>query len=260
MLLPHLHGRPLTLKRYPDGVEGAFFYEKNCPLYRPQWVRTQPVWSEHNEREIQFCIADDLPTLVWVINLASLELHTSLSLGHDVQTPTMVVFDLDPGEPATILECGQVALWLRALFEHWKLRAFLKTSGSKGLQVYVPLNTPVTYDKTKGFARYVAEFLERQHPQSVVSKMKKALRRGKIFIDWSQNDEHKTTVCVYSLRAKSRPTVSAPVTWAEVEKAVQRKDAQALTFEASAVLERVKGTGDLFAPVLTLQQALPQIH
>ena len=216
VLLPHLKDRPLTMKRYPDGVEGQFFYEKNCPVHRPKWVQTAKVWSEGNQRIMHYCLANDLPTLVWAANLADLELHTSLSRKNNVERPTMMVFDLDPGAPADIVQCCQVGIWLRELLDGMKLKAFAKTSGSKGLQVYVPLNTAVTYDQTKGLSRSLAQRLEREHPDRVTSNMSKAVRKGKVFVDWSQNDEHKTTICVYSLRAKEEPTVSTPVTWSEV--------------------------------------------
>ena len=258
-LLPHLAGRPLTMKRYPDGVDGEFFYEKNAPKHRPDWVKTAPVYSRHNRRTLDFILAEDLPTLVWLANLASLELHTSLSLAQDLARPTMMVFDLDPGPPANVVQCAQVGLWLREVFEHFGLRSFPKTSGSKGLQVYVPLNTPVKYDATKAFAHAMARLLEERHPESVVSEMKKNVRNGKVFIDWSQNDEHKTTVSVYSLRARARPTASTPVTWEEVEQAWRKKKAELLVFEAPQVLARCEKMGDLFAPVVTLEQKLPQL-
>jgi bifunctional non-homologous end joining protein LigD len=258
VLLPHLHDRPLTLKRYPNGVEGKFFYEKQCPSHRPDWVRTESVWSRHNKRNIDYCLANDLPTLVWLANLADIELHTSLSLWQEIERPTMMVFDLDPGEPADIVQCCQVSVWLRELFEPLGIESFAKTSGSKGLQVYVPLNTPVTYDDTKPFAKAVAELLEKQHPGEVVSRMSKELRPGKVLVDWSQNDEHKTTVCVYSLRAKERPTVSTPVTWDEVDACLEAGDPGMLVFDWEAVLARVESQGDLFAPVLTLKQELPR--
>lgn len=259
-VLPHLRGRPLTLKRYPNGVEGAYFYEKRCPSHRPEWVKTAPIWSEGNQDHVEFCLADDLPTLMWAANLADLELHTSLSMAADILTPTVIAFDLDPGAPAALLECCRVGLWVRDVFSQFGLAAYPKTSGSKGLQVYVPLNTPVSYDQTKPFARAVAELLEKQHPKQVVSNMRKDLRTGKVFIDWSQNDDHKTTVCVYSLRARERPTVSTPLEWREVEAAVERNDASMLTFEADQVVARCERTGDLFAPVLTEKQALPRLQ
>jgi bifunctional non-homologous end joining protein LigD len=257
VLLPHLSGRPLTLKRYPDGVEGEYFYEKQCPSHRPDWVRTEPIKA--NGKKINFCIADDLPTLVWTSNLADLELHTSLSLATDIQRPTMVVFDLDPGPPAAILDCAQVGIWLREVFEELGLESFPKTSGSKGLQVYVPLNTSTSYDQTKPFARALARLLEKRHPERVVSTQKKQLRKGKVLVDWSQNDDFKTTVCVYSLRAKERPTVSAPVTWSEVEGALERQDSKLLEFDYSDVLARVERDGDHFKPVLELKQSLPSL-
>jgi bifunctional non-homologous end joining protein LigD len=258
VLLPHLHNRPLTLKRYPDGVEGQYFYEKQCPSHRPGWVETTSVWSRHNKRSIDFCLANDVPTMVWLANLADIELHTSLALAEDVNRPTMMVFDLDPGPPADIVACCKVGLMLREMFEQLGLQSFAKTSGSKGLQVYVPLNVPTTYDDTKPFARAIAELLEKQHPKQVVSRMTKSLRGGKVFIDWSQNDEHKTTANVYSLRAKERPTVSTPVTWDEVAAGSKRGGAKRMTFEHTDVLDRVERDGDLFAPVLTLQQSLPR--
>lgn len=259
-LLPHLRGRPLTMKRYPNGVGGMFFYEKNCPSHRPDWVKTAPVWSEGNNRWMDYCLVQDVATLVWAANLADLELHTSLSLAKKILQPTMLVFDLDPGAPANIVQCCQVGLWLRSIMENSGLQAFPKTSGSKGLQVYVPLNTTVTYDQTKPFAQALARRLEREHPDMVVSDMKKSLRVNKVFVDWSQNDDHKTTVCVYSLRAKERPTVSAPVTWDEVEICLKKKDPSALVFESAQVLERVERLGDLFEPVLKLKQKLPRLE
>ena len=258
-LVPHLAGRPLTMKRYPDGVDGEYFYEKNAPKHRPDWVKTAPVYSRHNRRTLEYILVDDLPTLVWLANLASLELHPSLSRAENLNCPTMMVFDLDPGPPANVLQCAQVALWLRELFEQFGLRSFPKTSGSKGLQIYVPLNTAVTYDETKSFAHAVARLLAERHPELVVSEMKKEVRGGKVFIDWSQNDEHKTTVSVYSLRARERPTVSTPVSWEEVEEASRKRKAEKLVFEAGQVLARCEKMGDLFAPLLTLEQKLPTL-
>src|SRR6476620_6849189 len=260
MLLPHLRDRPLTMKRYPNGVDAEFFYEKNCPSHRPSWVKTAKVWSHGNNRVMHYCLFQDLPTLVWAANLADLELHTSLARKKAVARPTMMVFDLDPGPPANIVQCCQVGLWLRDLFEHWGLQCFPKTSGSKGLQVYVPLNTPTTYHVTKPFANALARLLEHDHSELVVSDMKKEVRTGKVFVDWSQNDEHKTTVSVYSLRARERPTVSTPVTWEEVERAMKKKDAGLLVFEAHQVLDRVEKMGDLFLPVLKLKQKLPKLE
>ncbi|MFB3917316.1 MAG: non-homologous end-joining DNA ligase [Terriglobales bacterium] len=259
-LLPHLRGRPLTMKRYPNGVTGMHFYEKNCPAHRPEWVQTAPVWSEGNHRWMDYCLVQDLPTLVWAANLADLELHTSLSLARDIMRPTVIVFDLDPGAPANIVQCCQAALWVRGIFDALGLQSFPKTSGSKGLQVYVPLNTPVTYDDTKPFAHELARILEHAHRELIVSDMKKALRVNKVFVDWSQNDDHKTTICVYSLRARSRPTVSTPVTWDEVEETSKKGDPNLLVFDSEQVLARVAKFGDLFASVLTLEQTLPPLE
>jgi bifunctional non-homologous end joining protein LigD len=222
-------------------------------------VKTQAVWSEGNSRNIDYTLCNDLPTLVWLANLADLELHTNLSLASDVSVPTMMVFDLDPGPPATIVECCRVGLWIRDLFAQLKIQAFAKTSGSKGLQLYVPLNTPVTYDDTKPFAHAIADLLEKQHPELVLSSMSKAAREGKIFVDWSQNDRIKTTVSVYSLRAKDSPTVSTPVSWTEVEECLERKDPEFLTFLSDEVLARYEELGDLFQPVQELKQALPEL-
>jgi bifunctional non-homologous end joining protein LigD len=257
-ILPHLSGRPLTFKRYPNGVNGMFFYEKNCPRHRPEWVTTAPVWSEGNHRWMDYCMAQSLPTLVWAANLASLELHTSLSMASAMPHPSFMVFDLDPGEPANVVQCCRVALWVREEFHRRGLRSFAKTSGSKGVQVYVPLNSGVSYEETKPFAHELALALERGHPELVVSDMKKSLRHGKVLVDWSQNDVHKTTICVYSLRARTLPTVSTPVTWAEVSRCLESGDPKTLEFTAPQVLERVDHHGDLFAPVLKLCQQLPE--
>lgn len=257
VLLPHLEGRPLTMKRYPEGVNKQFFYEKNCPSHRPDWVQTASVWSEGNNRWMKYCMVQDVATLVWIANLADIELHTSLSLASDILAPTVIVFDLDPGAPANIVQCCQVGLWIQRIFDRFGLKSFAKTSGSKGLQIYVPLNTPATYDETKPFAHEIARILERAYPDMVVSDMKKAIRVGKIFVDWSQNDDHKTTICVYSMRAKERPTVSTPVTWEEVERCYQQQDPKLLVFESYQTLERVREHGDLFKPVLNLKQRLP---
>ncbi|MGA9901008.1 MAG: non-homologous end-joining DNA ligase [Terriglobales bacterium] len=259
VLVPHLAGRPLTMKRYPGGVNDEFFFEKNAPKHRPDWVKTTPVWSDGNRRTMDYLLANDLPTLVWIANLASIELHPSLSLGTDLETPTSIVFDLDPGPPANIVQCCQVGLWVRGIFEHFGLQAFAKTSGSKGLQIYAPLNTRTNYEQTKSFAHAIARLLEQEHPDLVVSDMKKAVRTNKIFEDWSQNDQHKTTISVYSLRAREHPTVSTPVTWDEVEQALNKKNAAQLVFEAPDVLARVEKLGDLFEPVLKLKQKLPQL-
>jgi bifunctional non-homologous end joining protein LigD len=258
-MIPHMAGRPLTRKRYPNGVDEEFFYEKNAPQHRPDWVKTAPIWSEGNRRTVHYILADDLPTLVWLANLAAIELHPSLSLAKEITCPTMMVFDLDPGPPANIVQCCEVGLWLREIFEHFSLQSFPKTSGSKGLQIYVPLNTPTNYKSTKTFAYALAQLLEQDHPKEVVSDMKRQVRTGKVFVDWSQNDEHKTTVGVYSLRAREHPTVSTPVTWEEVERTLKKRDANLLVFEAKQVIVRVEKMSDLFAPVLELKQRLPDL-
>src|SRR5213082_531130 len=257
-LLPHLQDRPLTMKRYPNGVDAEFFYEKNCPSHRPKWVKTAKVWSEGNNRMMNYCLAQDLPTLVWAANLADLELHTSLSRKNSIKRPTMMVFDLDPGAPADIVQCCQVGLWLRDLLAGMKLKSLAKTSGSKGLQVYVPLNTSVTYDQTKNLSRALAQHLEGEHPNLVTSNMSKVVRKGKVFVDWSQNDEHKTTICVYSLRAREEPTASTPVTWDEVEKCMKKKKADLLKFRSDQVLARVEKLGDIFESVEEMKQKLPK--
>jgi bifunctional non-homologous end joining protein LigD len=259
VLLPHLRGRPLTLKRYPEGVEGKHFYEKRCPAHRPDWVTTAKVWSDRHKGEIDYCVVEDLPTLIWAANLANIELHTSLAKADVIERPTAMVFDLDPGPPADVLDCAQVAVWLHGLFEQLGCNCYPKTSGSKGMQLYVPLNSDLTYEQTKPFSKAVAETLEQRFGDRVVSQMSKAKRPGKVLIDWSQNDQHKTTVCVYSLRAKERPTVSTPLEWEEVEAALEAGDPEALAFDHTAVLERVEAKGDLFAPLLSEEQPLPDL-
>jgi bifunctional non-homologous end joining protein LigD len=260
VLLPHLKNRPITLKRYPEGVEGFFFYEKQCPSHRPEWMKTTEVPSQREAGKIDYCLINDLPALVWAANLADLELHTFLHRAPAIDRPTALAFDLDPGAPADIVLCCEVGLWLRAILDELGLQTFAKTSGSKGLQLFVPLNSPTTYEKTKPAAHALANRLEREHPEQIVSRMLKALRKGKVLIDWSQNDEHKTTVNVYSLRAKERPMVSTPVTWQEVEAVVKSHDPGLLTFDSDTVLRRVQKQGDLFAPVLTLKQRLPSLR
>jgi len=259
VLLPPLRGRPLTLKRYPNGVEGKHFYEKRCPSHRPEWVSTAKVWSDRHRGEIDYCVAEDLPTLVWLANLADIELHTSLSRAEAIERPTAIVFDLDPGAPADVLDCAQVAVWLHGLFDKLGLNSYPKTSGSKGIQLYVPLNSDVTYEQTKPLAKAIAETLEKRFPDRVVSQMSKAKRPGKVLIDWSQNDQHKTTVCVYSLRAKEWPTVSTPLEWGELEAVLSAGAPEALAFDHTAALERVEAKGDLFAPLLSEEQHLPDL-
>jgi bifunctional non-homologous end joining protein LigD len=259
VLLPHLKGRPVTLKRFPNGAAGSYFYEKQCPSHRPKWIRTVALKRKRDDVDVHYCRLDDEAALVWSANLANLELHTSLARARNVERPTSIVFDLDPGEPAGILECADIALRLREAFEGLGLESFVKTSGSKGLQLYVPLNTAIGYEDTNPFAQALARKLEEETPDLVVSRPKKADRTGKVFVDWSQNNRHKTTVCVYSLRARPRPTVSTPVTWDEVRRALKKDQAEALVFEYDELLTRVKRRGDLFEPVDTLKQKLPKL-
>lgn len=261
-MVPHLKGRAVTLRRFPEGVDDldSAFFEKRCPKHRPQWVKTTNVRAGPNAGNIDFCVCDGRPTLVWMAQLASIELHPSLSLGRAPTRPTVLAFDLDPGPPADVVDCCRVALRLREMFGHFGVESFPKTSGSKGMQVYVPLNRKeMSYDLTKPFAKAIAQLLEKQTPDLVVSKMKKVERGGKIFVDWSQNHRSKTTIAVYSLRARERPTASTPLTWDEVETAADTGDGSALVFEAGAVLERIEQHGDLFAPVLELEQELPEL-
>jgi len=255
-LLPHLNDRAITMKRYPDGVDGEYFYEKEAPSHRPDWVQTTKV-AKGSGDSINYCVINDLPSLVWIANLADLELHTFLHQAPDDDRPNMIAFDLDPGPPADIVLCCEVGLYLKAIFDELGLQCFAKTSGSKGLQVYVPLNTATTYEKTKTFSRTLAQRLQEEHPDEVVSNMKKSAREGKVFIDWSQNDDHKTTVSVYSLRAKEQPTVSAPVFWEEVAQSAKSK--RPLSFTSDEVLARTEKHGDIFAPVLSLKQKLPGV-
>jgi bifunctional non-homologous end joining protein LigD len=261
-MVPHLKGRAVTLRRFPEGVEDldSAFFEKRCPKHRPQWVKTTNVRAGPNAGNIDFCVCDGRPTLIWMAQLAAIELHPSLSLGRAPTRPTVLAFDLDPGPPADIVDCCRVALRLREMFGHFGVQSFPKTSGSKGMQVYVPLNSKkVSYDTTKPFAKAIAQLLEKQTPDQVVSKMKKVERGGKVFVDWSQNHRSKTTIAVYSLRARERPTVSTPVTWDEVEAVADSGDGSSLIFEADAVLDRIATHGDLFAPVLELEQELPEL-
>jgi bifunctional non-homologous end joining protein LigD len=258
-ILPHLKNRPVTLKRFPDGMTGESFYEKDAPSFTPAWVKRTPVpRRDRSLPPIQYILVNDVRTLVWLANLACLELHPFLHRAPELDRPTHIVFDLDPGEGVNILACAEVAVLLKEVLEKVRLKAFPKVSGSKGLQIYLPLNTSVTYAETQPFAKALAELLARQHPDRVVSEMAKALRRGKVFVDWSQNTDHKTTVSVYSLRAGNvHPYVSVPVTWEELTKALKKNDPEVLYWEAKEVLARVKKRGDLFAPVLKLKQTIP---
>ena len=251
-MVPHLAGRPLTFKRFPNGVEGEGFFEKNCPGHRPKWMEVMT-----GPGDVMSCCIDGPAGLVWAGNQAALEIHVPMALGSDLDTPTILAFDLDPGEPAGIADCCQVALWVREVLATVDLQGFAKTSGSKGMQLYVPLNTPTTHEHASSFALAVGQLLTRQHPDRVLVEMTRARRPGKVFVDWSQNNAHKTTIGAYSLRARPRPTVSTPLTWDEVEAVAGDGDGERLVFEAPDVLERVERHGDLFADVLTLTQRLP---
>jgi bifunctional non-homologous end joining protein LigD len=261
-MVPHLKGRAVTLRRFPEGVDDldSAFFEKRCPKHRPKWVKTTTVVAGPNSGKIDFCVCDGRPTLIWMAQLAAIELHPSLSLGRAPTRPTLLAFDLDPGPPADVVDCCRVALRLREMFGHFGVESFPKTSGSKGMQVYVPLNQKkMSYDLTKPFAKAIAQLLEKQTPDQVVSKMKKVERADRVFVDWSQNHRSKTTIAVYSLRAREHPTVSTPLMWEEVEAAADSGDGGGLVFEAGDVLERIEEHGDLFAPVLELEQDLPEL-
>ena len=260
-ILPHLRDRPVTLKRFPNGVGGEFFYEKDAPKFTPDWVRTFPVpRRDRSHTDINYIVIDDLPTLVWSGNLANLEIHPFLHRVPHLDRPTAIVFDLDPGEGMNVLDCARVAFFVRELLAEVGLKTFAKVSGSKGLQIYVPLNVSnASYDLTQPFAKAIAQLMEERHKDLVVSKMAKVSRARKIFIDWSQNADFKTTVGVYSLRAKSaQPFVSMPVEWEELEAAVKTNNTERLYFKPEAALDRLKKTGDLFKPVLSLRQKLPK--
>jgi bifunctional non-homologous end joining protein LigD len=253
VMVPHLKGRAITLRRWPNGVAANSFFEKNCPSHRPKWMPTVEFG------DVRYCLLDEAAALVWTANLASIELHPTLATAPDLDRPTFVVFDLDPGAPADILTCGQVAVIIREALDHVGLKAWPKTSGSKGLQLYVPLGGTATYQETRGFAQSLTMVLERTYPELVVSTQEKAKRPGKILIDWSQNTSFKTTVAVYSLRARDTPSVSTPVTWEELESAMDGGDGAALRFSPEQVLERVEAHGDLMAPVLEVAQELPAL-
>jgi bifunctional non-homologous end joining protein LigD len=261
-MVPHLSGRAVTLRRFPEGVDDldAAFFEKRCPKHRPKWVKTTRVQAGPQAGKIDFCVCDGLPTLIWMAQLAAIELHPSLSASRAPKRPTVLAFDLDPGPPADVVDCSRVALRLRDLLAQLDLQSFVKTSGSKGMQLYVPLNSKATYEETRPFAQAIAQIVAKQNPDEVLAKMgKKADRSGKVLIDWYQNNERKTTIAVYSLRARNRPTCSTPVTWEEVEKAADSGKGNHLVFETADVLKRLDDHGDLFAPVLELEQELPQL-
>ena len=253
-MLPHVADRGLTLRRYPNGGDGQSFFEKRCPSHRPEWIGTFDGPGDRSGT-IGYCALDSTAALAWAANMAALELHAPMARGVDIDSPTLLVFDLDPGAPADIHTCAEVALDIRHVLEDLAgLTSLAKTSGSKGMQLYVPLNRPHTHEHCSSFAQAVAQVLEKHHGDRVTSVMAKAVRPGKVFIDWSQNSRHKTTIAVYSLRARPRPTVSTPVTWEEVEAAAEGAP---LSFEAADVLDRVAAHGDLFAPAVALEQELP---
>lgn len=253
VMVPHLRGRPITLRRWPNGVEAASFYEKNCPSHRPPWV------DAVHMGDVNYCLLDDPAALVWVANLAAIELHPGLATAPELDSPTTVVFDLDPGPPADILTCARVALHVRQVLSRLGLQLWPKTSGSKGLQLYLPLNSGAAYAATKPFAHAVARLLERDHPDLIVSVMDRSRRANKVFIDWSQNTASKTTVAVYSVRALTQPSVSTPVSWDELDQALTAGDAAALRFDPSQVLDRIDRLGDIQRPVLDLEQELPNL-
>jgi bifunctional non-homologous end joining protein LigD len=258
VILPHLSGRALTLKRYPEGVDREYFFEKRCPAHRPPWVKTAQIRHGEAAEPMTVCLVDDLPTLMWVQNLASLELHVPLARAATPETPDSMVFDLDPGAPAAIPECARVALIVRELLARVGLSCLAKTSGKKGLHVYVPLNrTEATFPGVKAFSRAVAEALQKEHPDLVTARMAREHRAGRVFINWSQNSASMTMVCVYSLRAEERPTVSFPLAWGEIEAAVRRGTAGTLRVEPSEALIRIAKGGDLFREVLHTRQRLP---
>jgi bifunctional non-homologous end joining protein LigD len=256
-MLPHLKGRALTLRRYPNGVEGGSFFEKRCPSHAPGFVKVVTWKPSSKDEPIRACSAEDTPTMAWLGNMAAIELHPSLAHAKADDRPTAMVFDLDPGAPAALAECCTVAVWLREKLEGMHLESVPKTSGSKGLQIYVPFNTELDFETTKSLSHALALMLESEHPELVLSKMSTQMRKGKVFIDWGQNDRSKTTVAVYSLRAREEPTASAPLAWEEVDRVAGGADPKSIVFDAPAMVERAKSHGDLFAPVESLRQKLP---
>ena len=258
-ILPHLKGRALTLKRYPEGVEKDFFFEKRCPSHRPPWVKTAEIPQDDGER-MTVCLVNDLETLIWAENLASLELHVPLARANSPETPDSMVFDLDPGDQAGILECGRVALILRELLSGMGLESYAKTSGKKWLHVYVPLNRKeTTFEDTKTFSKAVAGIVQKHYPDLVTAKMAKKERSAKVFINWSQNDASKTMICVYSLRAREKPFVSFPLEWKELEKSAGSGDPESLQVIHLEAVSRAEKKGDLFREVLAKEQRLPHL-
>ncbi len=256
-LLPHFRDRAVTLVRYPDGVDGGHFYEKNCPTYRPPWMETTSAPKSDGSR-VNFCVLEDEAALLWVVNLAALELHPYLHRGDDIEHPTMLVIDLDPGPDRTLKDCAKLALEVRDLLGQLRLECLAKTSGGKGLHLAVPLNSGATYTQTRAFAQALARLLQEQRPDEVTATMSKAVRKGKIFLDWSQNVSAKTTAGAYSLRAREEPSVSTPLAWEEVEALSRSRKKQPFDMSPKAVLKRVDKLGDLWGPVETLVQELPE--
>jgi bifunctional non-homologous end joining protein LigD len=258
VMIPHIKDRAVTLKRYPHGAGGPFFFEKNCPQYHPKWMKSVGIYSESSEREVNYCVINDLASLIWLANQSTIEFHVPMALRRSIERPRAVVFDLDPGDGMTSVNCAEVALALRERVAEDGLEAFPKSSGSKGVHVLIPLNKPrMTFDRTKDYAHKIATELQSER-EDVVANMRKALRKDHVFIDWSQNSTHKTTAAAYTLRAARRPTVSAPLTWDELGEAVDADDSELLLHTTDDVLERVKDAGDLFADVLSLEQTLPR--
>lgn len=255
VLVPHLRSHPLTLHRFPDGVDAVHWYETRAPAH-PEWVETVTFQVRTTGKVFDVAVINDVPSLVWAAQIAAIELHPFLATTDDLDRPRAVVFDLDPGRPATIVECCRVALRIRRILDDLGLRAWVKTSGGVGLHLYIPLNTPVAYAATKAFARAIAGLLERDDPESVTSMMAKTKRPGKVFVDWSQNDFAKSTVAPYSLRGGVLPTVSMPVSWDEVSDVADGGEVERLCFTPDVALSRAEH-GDLFAPVLCVEQTLP---
>lgn len=251
VMIPHLRGRPASMLRCPDGVEGEQFFMKNAPASRPSWVDTVGIWAETSARVVQYVLINDVRTLLWAANLGAIEFHISPAQAADLEHPTYLVFDLDPGEPADASDCAKIALMLRDEVMARGMQSFIKSSGSKGLHVVVPTRVPSTFKETEEIAHQIANALAAAHPDRVVTRMRRAERVGKVLIDWSQNQRHKTTVAPYSVRARKRPWVSAPLEWAEVEKAADMSDASLLFFEMSEVVKRVEIKGDLFEPMVS---------
>lgn len=259
-ILPHLKDRALTLKRYPDGVDNAFFFEKRCPTHRPPWVKTREI-RRGDHKPVTACLANNLETLIWAVNLASLELHVPLARAASPETPDSMVFDLDPGDQVSIMDCARVARMLRDLLAGMKLASYLKTSGKKGLHVYVPLNRKeATFEKTREFSKAVALIMQKNYPELVTAKMAKEYRKGRVFINWSQNDSSKTMICVYSLRAREKPFVSFPLAWKELANPSRAEhDDEILQVLPSEAARRAEKEGDFFHEVLTKRQRLPYL-